>query len=105
MRNRTLHQTLREFAEQAALQLAADASAGAEVPFEVVESPGARAPLYCYRPLTGQFITERVEALSGLLTYVPALRALEPLGGLDAYLRLRGEPRHPEDPAERADAV
>ena len=105
MRNRTLHQALRDFAEQAALQLAADASAGAEVPFEVVESPGARAPLYCYRPLTGRFIAERVGELSALPTYVPARRAVEPLGGLDAYLRVRGEPRIPDDPAERADAV
>jgi hypothetical protein len=105
MRNRTLHQALRDFAEQAALQLAADASAGAEIPFEVVETPGARAALYCYRPLTGQFIRERLDVLSGLPTYAPARRALEPLGGLEAYLRVRGEPRIPDDVTERADAA
>src|SRR3954469_15016343 len=105
MRNRTLHQTLHDFAEQAALQLEADASAGAEIPFEVVETPGARAALYCYRPLTGEFIRERLGVLTGLPTYAPARRALEPLGGLEAYLRVRGEPRIPDDVTERADAA
>jgi hypothetical protein len=105
MRNRTLHQSLRDFSEQAAFQLEADASGGAEIPFEVVESPGARAPLYCYRPLTGQFIRDRLGVLGRLPTYVPAKRAVESLGGVDAYLRVRGEPRVPEDPGERADAA
>ena len=105
MRNRALHQSLRDFAEQAACQLEADAAGGAEVPFEVVESPGARAPLYCYRPLTGQFIRERLGVLGRLPTYVRARQAMQGLGGVDAYLRVRGEPRVPEDPAERADAA
>jgi hypothetical protein len=105
MRNRTLHQTLHDFAEQAAMQLGADAAAGAEIPFEVVESPGARTPLYCYRPLTGQFIRERADVLGRLPTWVPARRALEGVSGLDAYLRVRGEPRIPAEPGERADAA
>jgi hypothetical protein len=105
MRNRVLHQSLRDFAEQAAFQLEADAHGGAEIPFEVVESPGARAPLYCYRPLTGDFIRERLGVLGGLPTYAPARRALEGLGGVDAYLRVRGEPRVPEDAGQRADAA
>jgi hypothetical protein len=105
VRNRTLHQSLRDFAEQAAFQLEADATGGAEIPFEVIESPGARAPLYCYRPLTGQFIRERLGVLGRLPTYPPARRAIEALGGVDAYLRVRGEPRIPEDAGERADAA
>ncbi|HVE69260.1 MAG TPA: hypothetical protein VNB64_11830 [Solirubrobacteraceae bacterium] len=105
MRNRTLHQSLRDFAEQAAFQLEADASAGAEIPFEVVESPGARAPLYCYRPLTGQFIRERLGVLGRLPTYTRAKHAILSLGGVDAYLRVRGEPRIPESLDERADAT
>jgi hypothetical protein len=76
VRNRTLHQSLRDFAEQAAFQLEADATGGAEIPFEVIESPGARAPLYCYRPLTGQFIRERLGVLGRLPTYPPARRAI-----------------------------
>ena len=45
-------------------QLAADAAHGAEVPFEVVDSAarGATRPLYCYRPLTAEFIDERCRA-------------------------------------------
>jgi hypothetical protein len=105
MRNRTLHQSLRDFTEQAAFQLEADASGGAEVPFEVVESPGARSPLYCYRPLTGQFIRERLGVLGRLPTYGPAKHAVQSLGGVDAFLRHRGEPRVPEDLGERADAA
>jgi hypothetical protein len=105
MRNRVLHQALRDFAEQASFQLEADATSGAEIPFEVVESPGAHAPLYCYRPLTGDFIRERLGVLGRLPTFAAARRALEGQGGVDAYLRVRGEPRVPEDPGERADAA
>ncbi len=105
MRNRVLHQSLRDFAEQASFQLEADATSGAEIPFEVVESPGANAPLYCYRPLTADFIRDRLGVLGVLPTYASARRALEGLGGVDAYLRVRGEPRIPDDPGERADAA
>jgi len=105
MRNRSLHQVLRDYAEQAAFQLEADAGRGAEIPFEVVESPGAHAALYCYRPLTGEFIRERGVALGRLPTYARAARALEVLGGLDVYLRARGEPRVPNSTGERVDAV
>ncbi len=105
MRNRVLHQSLRDFTEQAAFQLEADATNGAEIPFEVIESPGANAPLYCYRPLTGHFIHERLGVLGRLPTYAPARHALEGQNGVDAYLRLRGEPRIPQDLGERADAA
>ncbi len=105
MRNRTLHASLRDFSEQAAFQLEADAAGGVEIPFEVVESPGARAPLYCYRPLTGQFIRERLGVLARLPTYGPAKAAIASLGGVDAYLRVRGEPRVPQDASELADAA
>ena len=100
-----LHQALLAFTEEAAFQLAQDASQGAEVPFEVVEAPGARAPLYCYRPLTGEFIGERQARLADLPTHRLASRALEGLGGLDDYLAARGEPRVPTDPGQRADAA
>ncbi len=108
MRNRLLHQVLLALASDAAQQLGADTAEGAEVPFEVVESPGRGgrgAPLYCYRPLTGEFIRQRMPGLGRLASYEPAARVLAELEGLDAYLRARGERRIPDDPAERADAV
>jgi hypothetical protein len=103
--NTTLHATLEAFAADAAGQLAAETAGGAEIPFEVVEEPGARASLYCYRPLTGAFIRERLGMLAALPTYAPAARALAALEGVDAYLRQRGEPRIPGEARERADAA
>ena len=105
MHNTTLHATLEAFAADAAGQLAAETAGGAEIPFEVVEEPGARASLYCYRPLTGAFIRERLGMLAALPTYAPAARALAALEGVDAYLRQRGEPRIPGEARERADAA
>jgi hypothetical protein len=103
--NPTLHATLEAFAADAAGQLAAETASGAEIPFEVVEEPGARASLYCYRPLTGAFIRERLGMLAALPTYAAAARALAALDGVDAYLRQRGEARIPGEARERADAA
>lgn len=105
MRNRTLHQLLRAFTEDSGLQLAAETARGAEIPFEVVEEPGARSALYCYRPLTGNFIRSRMGILDRLPSYLPAARAIGEIAGIDAYLRARGEPRIPPDARERADAA
>ncbi len=107
MRHRPLHDALSAFAEEAAWLLAGDTADGAEVPFEVVESRGARrdTPLYCYRPLTDAFIRERVGVFGRLPTYAPAARALAALDGVGHYLREQGEARIPSDPRERADAA
>ena len=105
MRNRSLHDALRAYTEQAALALEAETHAGAEVPFEVVESPGVRTALYCYRPLTDEFIRERREPLGRLPAHPVAAQALAGLGGLDDYLTARGEARVPEEAGERADAA
>lgn len=105
MRNRALHDALRAFAEAAALQLSSDAAGGEEVPFEVVEQPGSGTSMYCYRPLTAQFIRQRIGVLGRLPSYASAGDALERLGGLDGYLVARGEPRIPADRGERADAA
>jgi hypothetical protein len=104
MRNRSLHAALEAFTEQAALELSSDAAGGAEVAFEVIQSPGARTPLYCYRPLTDQFIGQRLRSLEHLPTYPAAARAVGSLGGLEEYLRPRGG-RVPEDATERTDAA
>ena len=105
MHNPTLQAALEAFAADAAGQLSMETARGAEVPFEVVEEPGARTSLYCYRPLTAAFIRERVGLLSRLPTYTAAARALTSLDGVDAYLTQRGEPRIPGEPRERADAA
>jgi hypothetical protein len=103
VRNARLHDALHAFADEAANLLAADAAEGAEVPFEVVEQRRARhASLYCYRPLTGAFIDERLSILGGLETYVPAVHALGATTGLVAYLESRAE-SVPRDPRERAE--
>ena len=105
MRNRLLHSTIKEFAEQAAIQLAADAADGAEVPFELVESRGRRASLYAYRPLVGEYIRTRLNVLGRLSAYAPAARALEVLDGTPSYLSVRGEERVPASDRDRADAA
>jgi hypothetical protein len=105
VRNTTLHQLLEAFTLDAGGRLAAEKASGAEIPFEVAEQPGGRVPLYCYRPLTGEFIRERLGLLTVLETYAPAARALTGLQALDAYLLEHGEPRLPAEPRERADAT
>jgi len=105
MRNRLLHDALLAFAQDAAARLSAEAE-GVEIPFELVESRGARrTSLYCYRPLTGDFISARFQALAALPSFEPAARALEALDALDAYLAVRGERRPGGDPADEADAA
>jgi hypothetical protein len=107
VRNSSLHGALEAFTVDAAGRLAAETASGAEVPFEITETEGRRgsAPLYCYRPLTGAFIRDHLGQLVGLPTYAPAAQALSALEGVEVYLRERGEPRIPDQPRERADAV
>src|SRR3954465_14862071 len=104
MRNRQLHAALSAFAEEAAWQLQSDTSEGADLPFEAVAAGRRDSPLYCYRPLTGDFIAERVSLLGLLPSYGPAIGTLSGLGGLEAYLEAHGEPV-PPNPRERADST
>lgn len=105
MRSPALHDVLAAFAAAAAERLAADAAAGAEIPFELVEQPGARTALVSYRPLTSDFIRQRVGVLGRLPEYGPAARGLERQAGLEGYLSARGEPRVPAARGECADAA
>ena len=104
MRNRQLHAALHAFAEEAAWQLQSDTSEGADLPFEVVAAGRRDSPLYCYRPLTGDFIAARVSLLGQLPSYGPALGALSAVGVLDAYLEAHGQPV-PRDARDRAESA
>jgi hypothetical protein len=90
MHNRALHDSLAAFVEEAAWQLAEEVSGGAEIPFELDATPTRSAPLYCYRPLTGRFIAQRIGMLARLPSYPAAAQGLAQLPDLPAYLRQRG---------------
>jgi hypothetical protein len=103
MHNRALHDTLAGFVEEAAWQLAEEVSGGAEVPFELAEQGRASSPLYCYRPLTASFISERTGVLARLERFPSAVRALAALPNLDRYLTARGTRPSPRDPRANAE--
>lgn len=85
MRNRALHDALREFALEAASQLTYELDQGAEIPFDVIEEPGGRTVLYNYRPLTTEFIAARWASLRALPAFGSAADALG--SGAENYLR------------------
>ena len=101
MRNRELHDALREFALESAALLSTELDAGEELPYDVVEEPGTGSVLYRYLPLTSAFIGARWDVLCAMPS---ARRAADALGsGAEAYLRLRGLPAAPDsEPALRA---
>jgi hypothetical protein len=105
MHNRALHDSLAAFVEEAAWQLAEEVSGGAEVPFELIEQGRASAPLYCYRPLTGRFIAERVGILARLPSYPAAAHCLAQLPDLPGYLAKRGRRVPKGDARGHADAA
>jgi hypothetical protein len=108
VRDPTLYAVVESFTEEASGQLTAETAHGAEIPFELVQAGSGqrgRPPLYCYRPLTGNFISERLGLLSGLPSYLPVSRRLAERESLAGYLTTRGEPRIPSEPRERADAA
>jgi hypothetical protein len=90
MRSLQLQTALSQFIHDAGSLLQADLDGGAEIPYEVEQQRGRRRgagpSLYCYQPLTGQFVEERKAAVEALPTYAPALRLLVGYEGLDRYL-------------------
>jgi hypothetical protein len=91
VRNVVLHRLLESFTVDAAGRLSAESSRGAEMPFELVEERGAgRVPLYCYRPLTSEFIRSKLGALAALPSHAAAMHALAEYETLDVYLSEHG---------------
>lgn len=101
MRNRALHDALRDFALEAASLLTDELRDGAEIEFDVVDEGGGRGPaLYRYRPRTAEFVAARWEGLRAL----PACsRAGVELGtGAALWLRVNGMDGEKAEPALRA---
>src|SRR5688500_2762516 len=92
MRNRRLHDALRDFALDAASHLTSELRAGHEIPFDLMEEPRRRnklgPALYHYTPLTAQFIEGRWPQIRELPAYEPAAKALG--SGSETYLRVQG---------------
>jgi len=91
VRNVILHRLLESFTVDASGRLSAESAQGAEMPFELTAERGAgRVPLYCYRPLTGEFIRSKMGTLAALPSHGAALRALADCAALDVYLSEHG---------------
>jgi hypothetical protein len=85
-----LQEALEQFVHDAGQALHEEVLTGAEVPFELDSQSGRRGAsgpaLYCYRPLTGEFIAERQPLLERLPSHAEAARLLGGYAGLDRYL-------------------
>ena len=105
VRNRGLHDQLLAFTQAAAARLAALLEDGAEIAYEVAESPGARSVLYSYRPLSEEFVRDRFAELRALPSFSEALAALTSIEGVSAYLRVMGVSYVPASERDRAEAA
>ena len=101
MRNRPLHDALREFALESAALLTDELRAGAEIEFDVVDERFSRGPvLYRYRPRIGAFLQARWAAIRSMPSCPRACAALG--NGAAAYLRVNGLPGAAAEPALQA---
>jgi hypothetical protein len=94
MRSVGLESSLTDFFSAVSAYLRSELTAGAEVPFELGARTRRRGasdtPFYSYRALTGQFISERDDAIKRLPGYTEVAKMLEGFEGLDRYLRSVG---------------
>src|SRR5215216_4520362 len=101
MRNRALHEALRNFALEAAALLTEDLKDGAEVEFDVVDEGNGRGPaLYRYEPRTAAFLAERWPRLRELPACAQACHELG--AGASAWLRVYGMRGEQAEPALQA---
>ncbi|MGH2979408.1 MAG: hypothetical protein ACRDLQ_07200 [Solirubrobacterales bacterium] len=105
VRNRALHDQLHAFACAASERLGGLLESGAEIPYEVAESPGARSVLYRYRPLSDDFVRDRFPELRALSEFPETLAALGGIEGVSAYLRVMGISYVPASERDRAEAA
>jgi hypothetical protein len=105
VRNRALHDQLHAFACGASERLGDLLESGAEIPYEVAESPGSRSVLYRYRPLSDDFVRDRFPELRALSAFPEALAALSGIEGVSAYLRVMGISYVPSSGRDRAEAA
>jgi hypothetical protein len=105
VRNRALHDQLEAFTLAAGERLGGLLDDGAEIPYEVAESPGARSVLYRYRPLSAEFVGERFPELRALPSFPETLAALTSIEGVSAYLRVMGTSYVPASERDRAEAA
>lgn len=109
MRSLQLQAALTGYLEIAAAHLHAEVLAGAEVPFELEQHSRRRRAsgpsLYCYRPLTEQFIAERMPALERLPGYAEAAGLMASFDGLGRYLAATGAELRRGSPRAEAGAA
>jgi hypothetical protein len=101
MRNRALHDALRDFALESAAYLTDVVRDGAEIEFDVIDGGHGSGPsLYRYQPRTGAFLDARWDEIRSL----PGARsAAETLGaGAAPWLRVNGMRGEQAEPALRA---
>ena len=95
MRSVPLQAALTAYVEAVGEHLAAEVAGGAEIPFELEQHPRSRGSagpsLYCYRPLTVDFIAARRAALEALPEFDDVSRLLAGYDGLERYLVAVGE--------------
>ena len=100
MRNRDLHDALRDFAMEAAGLLRESLHSGADLEFDLEAGGGNGPTLYHYRPLTAKFIDDRWARLANLASFRKAADALG--DGASAYLRVSGVEGADSEPALQA---
>jgi hypothetical protein len=103
MQSRQLHASLHAFAAAASVTLAAEVAGGDEIGFEVVEegARGSRPGLYCYEPLTAEFVERHWATLLQLPQMRDAQLALAALEGLEEYLDTYSEEHRAGAPVEQ----
>jgi hypothetical protein len=107
MRSGQLHSALHAFALEAAQALAAASAQGDEVGFEVVQERARsnRPALYCYRPLTAEFIGRNWQEIWARPTAARALAALAEVPGLETYLEAHPQAAGDNGAGELAEAA